>query len=76
MDCAKKIFKESGIRGLYKGTGATLLRGVFLLFISEKKEAEVMYSKPLHVLYISKIDNILSVSEFSMTILFFFSKWL
>ena len=33
-----------------------------------------MYSKPLHVLYISKIDNILSVSEFSMTILFFFQS--
>ena len=27
LDCAKKIFKESGIRGLYKGTCATLLRG-------------------------------------------------
>ncbi|CAB4035918.1 Mitochondrial carnitine acylcarnitine carrier, partial [Paramuricea clavata] len=26
LDCAKKIFKESGIRGLYKGTCATLLR--------------------------------------------------
>ncbi|XP_046852752.1 mitochondrial carnitine/acylcarnitine carrier protein-like [Xenia sp. Carnegie-2017] len=26
LDCAKKIIKESGIRGLYKGTCATLLR--------------------------------------------------
>jgi len=28
MDCAKQVFRESGIRGLYKGTGATLLRDV------------------------------------------------
>lgn len=27
VDCAKKIYKESGLRGIYKGTCATLLRG-------------------------------------------------
>jgi len=28
IDVAKKVFQEAGIRGLYKGTGATLLRDV------------------------------------------------
>lgn len=28
IDCAKKIYKEGGIRALYKGTGLTLLRDV------------------------------------------------
>ncbi|CAB3992683.1 mitochondrial carnitine acylcarnitine carrier -like [Paramuricea clavata] len=28
LDCAWKIFKENGIRGLYRGTGATLLRDI------------------------------------------------
>ena len=27
MDCAKQLYKEGGIRSVYKGTGATLLRG-------------------------------------------------
>ena len=31
LDCAWKIFKESGIRGLYRGTGATLLRGICVI---------------------------------------------
>ena len=33
LDCAKKIVKEGGIRGLYKGTGATLLRGSLVIKI-------------------------------------------
>eukprot|EP01102_Stenamoeba_stenopodia_P004920 TRINITY_DN15424_c0_g1_i1.p1 TRINITY_DN15424_c0_g1~~TRINITY_DN15424_c0_g1_i1.p1 ORF type:complete len:307 (-),score=57.46 TRINITY_DN15424_c0_g1_i1:234-1154(-) len=28
MDCAKQVFRESGIRGIYKGTAATMLRDV------------------------------------------------
>lgn len=28
IDCAKQIYKEAGMRGIYKGTFATLLRGV------------------------------------------------
>ncbi|KAI5607156.1 mitochondrial carnitine/acylcarnitine carrier protein, partial [Silurus asotus] len=28
MDCAKQIYKESGIRGIYKGTALTLMRDV------------------------------------------------
>ena len=28
LDCAMGIFKEDGIRGLYKGTGATLFRDI------------------------------------------------
>ena len=27
MDCLKKLYKEGGIRNIYRGTGATLLRG-------------------------------------------------
>ena len=27
MDCAKQLYREGGIRSVYKGTGATLLRG-------------------------------------------------
>ena len=30
IDCAKKLYKEGGIRSIYKGTAATLLRGFFL----------------------------------------------
>lgn len=34
IDCAKKLYKEGGIRSIYRGTAATLLRGnLFLLFI-------------------------------------------
>lgn len=28
MDCAKKLYKEGGIRSIYKGTAATLMRDV------------------------------------------------
>lgn len=28
VDCAKKIYKEGGIRSVYRGTAATLLRDV------------------------------------------------
>lgn len=35
LDCAWKILKESGIRGLYRGTGATLLRGVSLIYVTK-----------------------------------------
>ena len=27
VDCAKQLYKEGGIRGVYRGTAATLLRG-------------------------------------------------
>ena len=27
LDCAKQLFREGGIRSIYKGTCATLLRG-------------------------------------------------
>lgn len=27
VDCAKKLYKEGGIRSIYRGSGATLLRG-------------------------------------------------
>lgn len=33
IDCARQLFKEGGIRSIYKGTCATLLRGVYKLFI-------------------------------------------
>lgn len=32
-DCAKKLYKEGGIRSIYKGTFATLLRGKQLLYL-------------------------------------------
>ncbi|GAA6102280.1 mitochondrial carnitine/acylcarnitine carrier protein, partial [Tachysurus ichikawai] len=28
MDCVKQIYRESGIRGIYKGTALTLMRDV------------------------------------------------
>ena len=28
VDCAKKLYREGGIRGMYRGTAATLLRDV------------------------------------------------
>lgn len=28
IDCAKQLYKEGGLRSIYKGTGATLLRGM------------------------------------------------
>lgn len=31
MDCAKQLYREGGIRSVYKGTGATLLRGMSAL---------------------------------------------
>lgn len=27
MDCVKQLYRESGIRGIYKGTALTLMRG-------------------------------------------------
>lgn len=27
MDCVKQLYKENGIRGIYKGTALTLMRG-------------------------------------------------
>lgn len=34
VDCAKKIYKEAGMRGIYKGTCATLLRGKTTNFLN------------------------------------------
>lgn len=31
MDCVKQLYRESGIRGIYKGTALTLMRGDCLL---------------------------------------------
>lgn len=31
MDCVKQLYRESGIRGVYKGTALTLMRGAALL---------------------------------------------
>ncbi|XP_042563834.1 mitochondrial carnitine/acylcarnitine carrier protein-like [Clupea harengus] len=28
MDCVRQLYKESGIRGIYKGTGLTLMRDI------------------------------------------------
>ena len=30
MDVVKKLYKEGGIRSIYRGTGATLLRGLYI----------------------------------------------
>ena len=27
MDCVKQLYKQSGIRGIYRGTALTLMRG-------------------------------------------------
>ena len=32
MDCVKQLYRESGIRGIYKGTALTLMRGLSLLW--------------------------------------------
>jgi solute carrier family 25 carnitine/acylcarnitine transporter 20/29 len=34
VDCAKKLYAEGGIRSIYKGSLATLLRGLIFPFIS------------------------------------------
>lgn len=31
IDCVKQLYRESGIRGIYKGTALTLMRGDDLL---------------------------------------------
>jgi len=31
VDCAKQLYREGGIRGVYRGTAATLLRGSFTI---------------------------------------------
>lgn len=31
IDCVKQLYRESGIRGIYKGTALTLMRGEGLL---------------------------------------------
>lgn len=31
IDCVKQLYRESGIRGIYKGTALTLMRGERLL---------------------------------------------
>lgn len=31
IDCVKQLYRESGIRGIYKGTALTLMRGETLL---------------------------------------------
>lgn len=31
LDCAKKLYKEGGIRSIYRGAGATLVRGMFII---------------------------------------------
>ncbi len=31
LDCARQLYREGGIRSIYKGTAATLLRGVYTL---------------------------------------------
>ena len=33
VDCAKQLYKQGGIRSVYKGTAATLLRGTFIQYI-------------------------------------------
>lgn len=35
VDCAKKLYKQGGLKSIYRGSGATLLRGKssFLLFL-------------------------------------------
>lgn len=30
LDCVKQLYRESGIRGIYKGTALTLMRGVYM----------------------------------------------
>lgn len=34
MDCVKQLYRESGIRGIYKGTALTLMRGVLCSWFS------------------------------------------
>lgn len=33
LDVVKQLYKEGGMKSIYRGTGATLLRGLFSLFI-------------------------------------------
>ena len=36
VDCAKQLYKEGGIRSVYKGTVATLARGNFFVYFVRK----------------------------------------
>ena len=39
IDCAKQLYREGGIRSLYRGTCATLLRGWYTCIIVIRKNA-------------------------------------
>lgn len=36
MDCVKQLYRQSGIRGIYKGTALTLMRGAPLKLTAEQ----------------------------------------
>lgn len=36
MDCVKQLYRQSGIRGIYKGTALTLMRGAPLKLAAEQ----------------------------------------
>lgn len=36
MDCVKQLYRQSGIRGIYKGTALTLMRGAHLKLAAEQ----------------------------------------
>lgn len=45
MDCVKQLYRESGIRGVYKGTALTLMRGDSLLTDPESEQKTKLNSK-------------------------------
>lgn len=42
IDCAKQLYKEGGIKSIYRGSGATLLRGTYIYFIQYKRTVHLL----------------------------------
>lgn len=56
VDCAKQLYKEGGIRSVYKGSFATLLRGTkqfcSLVVLFSKQEFRLLYSNARCYIYV------------------------
>lgn len=50
LDCAKQLYREGGIRSIYKGTCATLLRGMICNLTLNSYKFELLFIKYFHIL--------------------------
>lgn len=49
FDCARQLYREGGMRSIYKGTAATLLRGVAYYLIVVKEQIIFTLQMFLHL---------------------------